>query len=384
MIIEDVRNRVQDVIDYTEREIKANYNRYKKDDPNNILSQVNGQELGQLILNKSVLENLKLCLEPDNEHYNCFAAIKPILEKLYPNKKDWLPVYGFLLSKAKKFESNYSITDRYLKRVEGKNYSRSIDNVNDKLRDIFTNDEDSLALKNVIFLDNIVNDNGDYLPYILNNYDRFLLQAIGLDYDDVVIISKKCRSLYKEENRLKEQEQKPIKGTRKVNMGNLEADIKAKKAKLHYLRTIISVDTYEVITDKMISNEEAANIISLMEELEFEKDRIEFVKNQIIKFNKKVAANELSCKIVQAKEELFTNEMFDKYEVALTTILDSNIVYSYLKENIESEIKYIDSIVLDYVNQKENKEDTCEYLTMAFEDLNESLKLCGPSIIRKK
>ena len=384
MIIEDVRNRVQDVIDYTEREIKANYNRYKKDDPNNILSQVNGQELGQLILNKSVLENLKLCLEPDNEHYNCFAAIKPILEKLYPNKKDWLPVYGFLLSKAKKFESNYSITDRYLKRVEGKNYSRSIDNVNDKLRDIFINDEDSLALKNIIFLDNIVNDNGDYLPYILNNYDRFLLQAIGLDYDDVVLISKKCRSLYKEENRLKEQEQKPIKGTRKVNMGNLEADIKAKKAKLHYLRTIISVDTYEVITDKMISNEEAANIISLMEELEFEKDRIEFVKKQIIKFNKKVAANELSCKIVQAKEELFTNEMFDKYEVALTTILDSNIVYSYLKENIESEIKYIDSIVLDYVNQKENKEDTREYLTMAFDDLNNSLKLCGPKLIRKR
>ena len=43
----------------------------------------------------------------------------------------------------------------------------------------------------------------------------------------------------------------------------------------------------------------------------------------------------------------------------------------------QKELNYIDSILLNCINGVETKEDTCEYSVMAFEDLNNSLKLCG-------
>ena len=382
MAIEEVKKRINDILDYSEREIRNNYNNYKKNDNDEFISKLNGQQLGQFILNKTVLENILKCLDDNQEEYRCFTPLRPILEELYSNKKDYLPVYGYLLAKAKKIETDYDINKRYLDIIKGKRYSHQIDNLHDNLSYCFENEVDQEALKHKIFLDNIVSDDGKFKPYILTNYDRFMLQVIGLDFDDVSLIGKHCRSLYRQNNQ-NNQIKEVIKGTRKVDTNQLHDKIKAKKAKLYYLKAFLSLDDYSIVSTKIITNEEVNEIISLLKELDFSEDKIAYIQRQIIKFNNIMINNELLNKTNKVKEELFTLEMANKYDEALSTINDNNVIYGYLKEKIQSEINYIDSIIFNYVNHKESKEDTIEYLNMAFEDLNETMKLCGPGMRRK-
>lgn len=382
MAIEEVKKRINDILDYSEREIRNNYNNYKKNDNDEFISKLNGQQLGQFILNKTVLENILNCLDDNQEVYRCFTPLRPILEELYSNKKDYLPVYGYLLAKAKKIETDYDINKRYLDIIKGKRYNHQIDNLHDNLSYCFENEVDQESLKHKIFLDNIVSDDGKFKPYILTNYDRFMLQVIGLDFDEVSLIGKHCRSLYRQNNQ-NNHTNEVIKGTRKVDTTQIHDDIKAKKAKLYYLKAFLSLDDYSVVSSKMITNEEVKDIISILKELDFKEDKIAYIQRQIIKFNNTMANNELLNKTNKVKEELFTLEMTNKYDEALSTINDNNVIYGYLKEKIQSEINYIDSIIFNYVNHKESKEDTIEYLNMAFEDLDETMKLCGPGMRRK-
>ena len=197
------------------------------------------------------------------------------------------------------------------------------------------------SLKHKIFLDNIVSDDGKFKPYILTNYDRFMLQVIGLDFDEVSLIGKHCRSLYRQNNQ-NNHTNEVIKGTRKVDTTQIHDDIKAKKAKLYYLKAFLSLDDYSVVSSKMITNEEVKDIISILKELDFKDDKIAYIQRQIIKFNNTMANNELLNKTNKVKEELFTLEMTNKYDEALSTINDNNVIYGYLKEKIQSEINYIE------------------------------------------
>ena len=377
MVIDEVKDYINKTIEYLETNIKVNYKQYKKEDNNEMLSKVNGQGLGQLILNKSIFETVLDCLNPTSPNYNCFAAIEPILEKLYPNKKDWLPVFGFLLSKAKKYNDDYKIIENYLDTYGKEKYNNGVDNITGVVQNLFDNDEDKESLKGISFLDNIVNDDGEFLPYMLTNYDRFMLQAVGLSFNQVSLISKHTRSLYKQEQ-AKKQQSMPVRGTRVVSLDNINVNIKDQKIKLQYLKQFLSLETYEIVCCNSITPEEEENIIATLEDLKFKPDRVLFIKNRIAKFNEIIANNILIKEIEKAKNELFTNEMHEKYQAAKETLLDANVVYTSIKEQIRRALDTIDDIIINYVNKTETKDDTCEYLLMAFEDLNYSLKLCGP------
>ena len=380
MIVENVREKVGEMVNYAENQIKTNYKKYKGED-DSIFSQVNGQELSQLILSKTVLDNIYSCLDPNTKVYNCFIPIEPILDKYYPNKKDWLPVFGLLLAKAKKVENDYKILTNYLEKVDQVKFGAHVDSINLSIKNDFVNSSDKESLKNTLFLNKIINEKGEFLPYILTNYDRFMLQAMGMSFDQVAIISKHCRSLYKQEQ-LKKEEKEVLKGTRVVNLEKVNEDIKAQKSKLEYLKGFLSLDNYEIVSLDPISIEVANSIITTLEDLSFSKDKIELVKTRIIKYNEQLKNNEHLKQIEELKKELFTNEMFGLYEDAKSTVVDNNVVYKNIKEQLVERLSLIDSILNDYINGKETKDNTCEYLVMAFEDLHQSLKLCGPRLVR--
>ncbi len=380
MAITEVEDRINKMISFIESKIVQNYKSYKEED-NTMLADVNGRTLGQLMVNKTILESIKDCLKTDTDNYNCFTALDPILKQFFVNKRDWLEIFGFLLSKAKRVETDYSIIEEYYDKVGNNSYNHNIDKINDSIAQFLGESDTVESLKSKVFLSKIVSDDGHFLPYLLTNYDRFMLQAIGMDYDHVALISKECRSLYKKEHN-KKPEAEEIKGTRVVNLEESMRDIKAQKAKLHYLKQFLSLDEYEIISLNPITKEEEVNIISTLEELGFKKDKIELIKARIAKFNETILNQALLMQIESLKEELFTNEMAGLYSDALTTVNDENMVYKSIKEQLAKELTYIDSLLLNCVNKVESKDDTCEYLVMAFEDLLGTLTLCGPRLIR--
>lgn len=380
MKIDEVNDFIDKTINFIDGNIKLNYEKYKSDDSNEMLSKANSIELGQMILNKSVFENIKDCLNPKHEIYNCFSAITPILEKLYPNKKDWLPVFGLLLSKARKVENDYAILTNYLEKMKNKSFNHSVDSINDSISKSFSETQDKESLKESIFLENIVDENGNFLPYMLNNFDRFMLQAIGMDFNQVALVSKECRSLYKKEQSKKSEE--PIKGTARVDINKINSDIKLQKEKLEYIKKFLSLDSYEIIANSPINIGQEASIIAFLEDLDFSKEKVELVKTRISRYNESVKNNLFLAQIEQLKQELFTNEMFGLYEDAKATVVDGNVVYKNIKEQLADRLAFIDSLLCNCLNGVETKDDTCEYLVMAFEDLHQTLKLCGPRLVR--
>jgi hypothetical protein len=380
MKIDEVNDYIKETIAYIDSNIKMNYEQYKKDDKHDFLNSANSMALGQMVLNKSVFENIKDCLDPKHEIYNCFSAITPILEKLYPNKKDWLPVFGYLLSKAKKVENDYAILTHYLEVIKDKPFNHNVNSINDSISKCFNDTEDKESLKETIFLDNIVDENGNFLPYMLSNYDRFMLQAIGMDFSQVALVSKECRSLYKKEQSKKSEE--PIKGTARVDINKINSDIKLQKEKLEYIKRFLSLDSYEIIASNPITIGEEASIIAFLEDLDFSKEKVELVKTRISRYNEFVKNSLFLAQIEQLKQELFTNEMFGLYEDAKATVVDGNVVYKNIKEQLADRLAFIDSLLCNCLNGVETKDDTCEYLVMAFEDLHQTLKLCGPRLVR--
>ena len=225
-------------------------------------------------------------------------------------------------------------------------------------------------------------EDGKFLPYVLKKYDLAMFRALCLNEDQITVIRRHCRSLYKQENNDKQVDTE-FKGTRVIDINQINNEIKEKQEKLRYLQCFLSLKDNKVIINRKITMQEENHIIFLLNELEFSKERIELLKKRIHKFNNQVEQNILSEKLDSLKKELFTNKMFNQYSMALQVICDESIVFKSVKEKLASQLAYIDDILINYINGLENKDDTYAYLVMAFEDLAVSLKLVGPRLTRK-
>ena len=342
VIIEEITKKVKEMIEEIDKSVKYGDWKFSVNEAN---AKFFAMEVGKLIFNKSVLSLVLDCLNPNSMEYNCFEALDPILVNYYPNRKDWLPLFSFLLVKAKK---------------NGRGNELSV----------YTD-----------FLDNIIDDNGVFLPYLLTNEDRIKMGQIGMNSEQISVISKYCRSLYRKENPKVELEPEVKKRT-VVDIASLQRNAKIQKQQLWLLKRFISLDDNEIIVTEFITPEEESTIISLLEELHFDSERIDFIKNKIKKFNESIQNGILMDQINNLKNDLFTEEMHGKYDVAMETISDATFVYKNIKEELQKQIDLINSILYNCVNGTESYDDTCEYLIMAFEDLNSTLKLCGP--VRKR
>ena len=351
-LVSDFKNKVAEMIKTIDVLIEAGYIGYEDSKDDESMATFYASEVGKLILNKSVLESVMVCLDPNNDFFSCFAALGPLLEKYYPNKKDWIVLFGFLLAKA----------NRKYNKVVDENEIGELDSTKDS------------------FLNNIVGDNGEFLPYLFTNDDREKLQVLGMEKEQISLIGKHCRSLFKKK-RLEESQMTDVAIVKQLVVLE-DKNFKEQKKLLNYLKNYISLDTYDVIYSEFITMDTEESIIDVLYKLGFSKESVVMIRHKIKKFNEKIENSLLNQKIEGAKKELFSDEMYGKYKSAVETLTDSSMVYTYIRENLGKLIEQIDSIIINYVNGGESKEDTIEYLIMAFEDLNYTLSLCGPVIKR--
>ena len=365
MTIDELRKIVKKLTDNLEIRLKEEYKLAKEYDQNEMLSEIGGKQVGQLILNKAMFDHLLDCLSDDSPSYKCFNLIDPILKDKCPNPKMWLPSLGFLLAKAARVETDYSLLNRYLEKFDKAENESKIGTITSTIKE-FLASADHEVLQTGVFLTDLVDEEGNFLPRTITTYERVMLITLGLNTDQISAIGKECRSLYKKSN---VKEEKQIKGTRVIDFESLKKEEKVQKEIRQQLRKYLSLDTYEVIAQNVITDEEEAHIINALIRLGLSKERIAIIKNRIKKFNEDINNNILFTKLEEAKRELFTDEMISLLEFANRVVTDETFYYEVYKARLLNCVKTINDILIVYVDNKESKENIIEYLDMAFEDL---------------